>query len=334
MILSFMKTDALAMLITDIPDNISYYYSGEKWIEEYFNGKGINKYYFNSQIEVPDIDLKNGGPKSDYENATIIYDAMKDVLTPIQASDLRLWAFLAHDVFWSYMTERWSIDTPDEGEEQNNKLTDRVGARYFFKESKGKAFVRQGIARLYWSAYLTYDSSNSNPYEYTEYFLSKQDIFTSSTERVLARNKTLLIAALKVLKRAGDLKREQIRRFFLNLNQIGGIIVLDSLSPLAAEELSQRTLDEILCNSSSVCQEVLDKEIESKDEKLFPIIGATEVKRVAENSKLVVKNIKTEKPMLIVVAKNKFQTKPELIGLTIGNIFKIRKESWKITEIK
>ena len=103
----------------------------------------------------------------------------------------------------------WAIDETDdeEAETEKNKRTtvekaiSRVGTRYFFKASKGKAFVRQGIARLYWSAYLTYDESNpsGNPYEYTEYFFSKQDIFTSITERSYARNKVLLLAALRKL---------------------------------------------------------------------------------------------------------------------------------------
>ena len=106
--------------------------------------------------------------------------------------------------------------------------------------------MRQGIARLYWAAYLTYDENRENPYELTKFFLSKQDLFLASTERALARNKTILMAALTVLKENGSLKRKQIRNFFSALNQAGGVVMLDSLTAEDAHDLAERTLEEVL----------------------------------------------------------------------------------------
>lgn len=250
MLLNFMKNDALSLLVSDIPNNIERYDLKEKWIDEYFDLKGIGNYCFNSMISVPDVELTIGDSKTDFENAVKIYDSFRKSLNPVQASDLRLWAYLAHNTYWDYMRERWAIDIPSEEDDdgaESNKLAARIGSRYFFKASKGKAFVRQGIARLYWSAYLTYDDNNkNNPYEYTEYFLSKQDIFAVSTERSLARNKVLLLSALKVLKEHGELKRNSIRQYFLKINQAGGLLVLDSLSSDSAYDLAKRTLNDVL----------------------------------------------------------------------------------------
>lgn len=258
----FLKQKALDTLEKDIAENIEKYQGTEQWAESYFISKDMPNYYFDTEIEVPDYQLIIGGPETDFQNAKILYEAFSQSINPVQASDLRLWAYLAHIQHWDYMNTRWKIDTPDEedeeaedaqweeqGEEKKtsaNKILDRIGYRYFFKASRGKAFVRQGISRLFWSAYLTYDADNENPYEYTEYFFSKQDIFTSITERSYARNKILVLAALKELKAHPELGRTEIRLFLAKLNQAGAIKVLDFLDKGQAEELCAEVMTEVI----------------------------------------------------------------------------------------
>ena len=258
----FLKQKALDTLEKDIAENIEKYQGTEQWAESYFISKDMPNYYFDTEIEVPDYQLIIGGPETDFQNAKILYEAFSQSINPVQASDLRLWAYLAHIQHWDYMNTRWKIDAPDEedeeaddalGEEQGeekktsaNKILDRIGYRYFFKASRGKAFVRQGISRLFWSAYLTYDADNENPYEYTEYFFSKQDIFTSITERSYARNKILVLAALKELKAHPELGRTEIRLFLAKLNQAGAIKVLDFLDKGQAEELCAEVMTEVI----------------------------------------------------------------------------------------
>ena len=100
MIINFMKNDALDMLTSDIPNNASLYNSNEKWIDQYFEEKGFGSYYFSSGIMVPDVELTVGDSKTDFENAVKIFEAFKGQLNPVQASDLRLWSFLAHNTYW------------------------------------------------------------------------------------------------------------------------------------------------------------------------------------------------------------------------------------------
>lgn len=258
----FLKQKALDTLEKDIAENIEKYQGTEQWAESYFISKDMPNYYFDTEIEVPDYQLIIGGPETDFQNAKILYEAFSQSINPVQASDLRLWAYLAHIQHWDYMNTRWKIDAPDEedeeaddaqweeqGEEKKtsaNKILDRIGYRYFFKASRGKAFVRQGISRLFWSVYLTYDADNENPYEYTEYFFSKQDIFTSITERSYARNKILVLAALKELKAHPELGRTEIRLFLAKLNQAGAIKVLDFLDKGQAEELCAEVMSEVI----------------------------------------------------------------------------------------
>ena len=344
MLINFMKSDALDLLTADIPNNKGLYHSRDRWIDQYFEDKGFGSYSFNTGIMVPDVELIIGDSKTDYENAVKLYEAFKDQLNPVQASDLRLWAYLAHNTYWDYMRTRWAIDVASDEEDDDtgkDKIASRIGSRYFFKASKAKAFVRQGIARLYWSAYLTYDEENkNNPYEMTEFFLSKQDIFAVSTERSLARYKMLLLAALKVLKKHGELKRSEIRSYFLNLNQAGGVVVFDSLSKEDAYELAKRTLEETLADISQNMEtkQITTKENKpSKEEQSKPlqVVGVLQTgKTIAWNSRLVVRNVETNVRMPIVVGKSKLQTKPDLIGLKEGDKFRIRRDSWIIESVE
>ena len=341
MIINFMKNSALDTLTADIANNVSKYNSNERWVDDYFEEKGIGNYSFNTGIAVPDVDLIVGDSSTDFENSKRIYEAFKGSINPIQASYLRLWAYLAHCTYWEYMRTRWAINIESEEDDEDtgsDKLVARIGSRYFFKASKGKAFVRQGIARLYWAAYLTYDETNAaNPYEMTEYFLSKQDIFTVSTEHALARNKALLIGALKALKEHGELKRQEIRRFFVKLNQAGGIVVFDSLNIESAYELSQSVIAEVLAeNTGSTDDEVEAGDSEGIDnESSGNTENGSETQKVVKiDSSIIAENVKTGAKMPIVVKNNKFQTKPALIGLKEGDTFRIRKNVWKIIEIK
>ena len=150
------------------------------------------------------------------------------------------------------MSNRWKVDVPDEDEEPDDeekspreKALERVKNRYFFNYGLGKDYVRQGIARLYWSVYLTYDEGNENPYEYTELLFTKQDVLVNIGERSYGRNKTIALAAMKELKKHPTLSREDTRLYFSKLNQAGAITVLDFLDEEQATQLCKKLMDEV-----------------------------------------------------------------------------------------
>lgn len=248
----YMKEKALDSLQKDIEANVDKYQSTSRWINQYFIEKETPKYFFDTGIEVPDYELIIGGAETDFQNAKILFEAFKGKLNPIQASDLRLWSYLAHVQHWDYMRNRWKIDVPDEDEDPDDgkkspreKAIERVKSRYFFCNGLSKDYVRHGIARLYWSVYLTYDEGNENPYEYTELLFNKQDVLVNIGERSYGRNKTIALAAMKELKKYPQLSREDTRLFFAKLNQAGAITVLDFLSEEQAIELCKKLMDEV-----------------------------------------------------------------------------------------
>ena len=248
----YLKEKALDFLQKDVETYLDKYQSGPRWIDQYFVEKETPKDYFDTGIEVPDYELIIGGPETDFQNAKILYGAFKGKINSIQASDLRLWAYLAHAQHWEYMNNRWKINVPDEDEEPDDekkspreKALERAKKRYFFNSGLSKDFVRHGIARLYWSVYLTYDENNDDPYEYTELLFNKQDVLVNIGERSYGRNKIIALAAMKELKKHPDLSREDTRLYFAKLNQAGAVTVLDFLDEEQATQLCKKLMDEV-----------------------------------------------------------------------------------------
>lgn len=104
--LYFLKQKSLDVLEKEISQNLEKYESTDSWVDQYFISKETPNYYFDSKIEVSDYQLVLGESDTDFQNAKIIYEAFKGKLNPVQASDLRLWAYLAHVQHWDYMCKR------------------------------------------------------------------------------------------------------------------------------------------------------------------------------------------------------------------------------------
>ena len=320
----YMKEKALDSLQKNLDANLEKYQSGNRWIDQYFIEKETPKYYFDTGIEVPDYELVIGGPETDIQNAKIIFEAFKGKLNPVQASDLRLWAYLAHTQHWDYMSNRWKVNVPDEDEESDDgkkspreKAIERVKTRYFFGV---KERVRQGIARLYWSAYLTYDENNVNPYEYTELLFNKQDVLGAIGERSLGRNKTIALAAMKELKKHPDISREETRLYFAKLNQAGAITVLDFLDEEQAAQLCKRLMNEVY--QIPVIQE-------GKTFKLYNGITGSLYEHTLKIVKGKVVNPAKAWPL------NQVSTKPKsLVGKREGNKVMISETEYVIKEIQ
>lgn len=108
--LYFLKQKSLDMLEQTIPDNLNKYQDAEMWVDQYFIDNDKPNYFFDTGIEVDDYQLISGGPETDFSNAKILYEALQGHINLVQASDLRLWAYMAHKQHWDYMHTRWGID--------------------------------------------------------------------------------------------------------------------------------------------------------------------------------------------------------------------------------
>lgn len=218
----------------------------EPWLTEYF---GKEEWNFPSKIRVDEIDLHmpvSSTVHYDLENTKKVYTALKDI-TLVQACDERIWVYLSHQTFWNYMRKRWAV----ESYLQKEKPEDAIRERYFFMSNKGRALVRNGIARLWWYGYVSYDETREDRFELTAMLLSKLDIAQSLLERTFSGNKDITLAVLSVLHQKEKVKKITVKRdifrsLMIYINQLGGVTILDALDRGDLEELISEKLDTLL----------------------------------------------------------------------------------------
>lgn len=180
----------------------------------------------NTSIEIDDFTLDTSFENkvdSDLENVKRVYNNMKG-LSVSKASDERIWVAYALSDFIDYMKYRWMPDGPGKRQE-----------RYFFENSSKRSLFRQGISRLWWIGYLTYDEKRTNHYELTEFVLRNgQDVINQLLDIGFSSNKMILTAVLNALydaEKAGiDITRELVRDTCKYVNLLGGTYILDCLS--------------------------------------------------------------------------------------------------------
>ncbi|MGB6987021.1 MAG: DUF6339 family protein [Candidatus Aquilonibacter sp.] len=238
--LEILSTPFLAALHERLSSNILRYRADDSWI-------GLVD--FAGQKSIPteltlDVDFSLTMPADrvnhfDAQNAILLHRQLP-TLTPAQASDPRLWTRLTHVEFWNYMRARWPSERY-EGE----KAVRAVVERYFVPQSQGRALLRNGIARLWWAAKLTYDESKDDPYELTPIVLSKLDIAKNLLERTLGRSQSVLTGFLEFLRDneallSGSDGRHFVRELSKKLNLMGGVSVLDELNSADVRDVLAR----------------------------------------------------------------------------------------------
>lgn len=218
-------------ILNDLKDNINLdlYRSGDN--SEILSVLGLDSISNENILNVSDPNNKSA---DDFENCKTLYEHLKYLPLSI-ASDERFWSYLTHTTFWDYMCQRWPLQAA-EGDE-----TTFIKTRFFF-DSKRKTFYRNGLSRLWWYAYLTYDETKTNPYHFTKMMLTNQEIANLLIETTqLSRNKVALKATLEVifdfLKLEDSNKVEKVknkRNFIRGLikytNLVGGVTIWDTLS--------------------------------------------------------------------------------------------------------
>lgn len=168
----------------------------------------------------------------DRKNSQIFYEAIyfledngtKRPLTPLEASDRRMWTYLSHSIMWEYMQIRWG-----DGD---------VESRYFMPGNRNNLsfgkLTRHGISRLWWYTYLTYDFAASDPYHLLDTLFCNSDLTMYVIDSQLCHNRKVLKALLiffsknKKYQKGGD--GNAMRFIMSSLNADAGVINLSILS--------------------------------------------------------------------------------------------------------
>lgn len=165
----------------------------------------------------------------EYENAVKLFQVYKNI-SRTQATDTRIWTYLAHVTYWKYMKTRWPI--PEN--ESEKKVVNHILQHWYMKSSDSKSISRHGLASLWWGAFITYDKNREDPFELTKEFFSKQDYKRIILEENISFYKPLVQAILEyVIENSGIFEKygEDKRRFLAEkLNFITGYKILSSLN--------------------------------------------------------------------------------------------------------
>ena len=225
--LYFLKQDALEVLRVNIDCNLEKYKEPtNQWIYEYFEEDPFIEF----KMPTPDFKLKihrGGVAQLEVENSKILYENLKDILTPSQASDERFWAGLTHGVFWEYMHNRWEMDIKETSPES-------INTRYFLKGSSKHALRANTVSRLWWLSSKLYDESREDPLEllegYAYDYVTKVHTFLSeriSNSKVVNRSLARALISLEILEEAKGAGRGLFRALLRYLNILGGVTILD-----------------------------------------------------------------------------------------------------------
>jgi hypothetical protein len=231
------------------------YARNESWAEGYFKGLG-QEWFGASTIDVPDdlilehpVGTTTSEELRDFVNVKTLYEGLKH-LSPTEATEGRLWDYLSHVTYWSYMRKRWGKD---------NKTAGAIKSRYVMGPRTGKGartLLRHGIARLWWFGYASYDDERSDPYALTAFALSKQDIQQSILERNFSHNRTVTKTLLSVFveelpadrlfgRLSSKKQRNCVRLVSKELNRLGGVSLLDVLDAAELETYIRRVLVQV-----------------------------------------------------------------------------------------
>lgn len=227
MSLEFLSREATDKLISEVVSNLPAYRSGN-------TGVLINQADCRmSRVEAvapPQLLAENGDCKSDAETSKLIYQWLSR-LTPVQASDERLWVLLTHREFAKYVHRRWGQKRFESAKNPEAVVLDR----WFYRGQGLRTCVHNGLSRLWWFGYLTYDSKRADPFELTDVLLSLQDIQTAFLERSLGPCRMVLQCVLETVKKHQKALQETtdasdaIQEWAKEIRLYGGSYLLDEL---------------------------------------------------------------------------------------------------------
>ena len=242
--LRYFLTNSYESLRNNIEENLTRYSKDSFWADSCFDGNFDAE--TNIDVFLPEL-IKSSKPSLDIDNVKILYSALKH-LTPEQAMDGRLWAHLAHIEYWDYMRIRWEVDGENAGgdntdEAENKKLAKQIKDRYFLSSNENsRSLIRNGIARLWWFGYLTYDPNNTEDhFALTHTLLDYQDTQAALLERTFGKNPEVLKVCLKVLAEHMSRIREKGGRVIIQdlgkyVNLLGGTYFLDTMDKMMLKE--------------------------------------------------------------------------------------------------
>ena len=236
-----LKSATLDEMRESVPNNLELYRSGSFLDLETDFSK-----FFEGRFDVDEIHLAGfrlpDSPTQLHEehNCLACLEAMSD-LTPNEARDERLWAYMTHTRLLDYTRRRWPIPVED-------GIAVKHIRQHFFGKDK-RAIERDNAAsRLWWMAFLCRRVSALSISDALNVLLYRSDVRANIIERPTASQSTIVFGAILKALHASYIgqrrlfERDAFRPFMRRINSIGGVKLLDCLSETQMTELIDRVV--------------------------------------------------------------------------------------------
>lgn len=242
-----LKGATVEELRHSVPTNLAYYRTGD------FSHLAVDDaLWFELGLEVDETRLNElkfskGPDHYEVENCIILFDAFKD-LTPYEARDERLWAYIVHTNLLEYSRKRWPIPS-------DNKAAAAHIRRHFFARDKRQTERDNAASRLWWMAHLCARISSVQKNTALEAFLYKSDVRANLIERPTTSQSSELFGAIlgKLIAsyngKRNLFERAAFRKLMAELNSIGGYKLIDCFDQTQATEVVDKLISEKLALS-------------------------------------------------------------------------------------
>ena len=188
-------------------------------------------------------------PAADTRNIAAFHGALR-MLPPALASTTGFWAWLVHNHYWKYVSQRaedasWA--EPPAGGGKKDSLEKTIRRDFFCQDdTKGKSLLANPLSRLWWAGRLIRDDANAGaPYAFAKLLAESGEGSFSSLILLFAssaapRNHAVSMGIFSALQEWNDTHdncffgQRSIRNSLINctayLNQIGALRMVDLLS--------------------------------------------------------------------------------------------------------
>jgi len=185
---------------------------------------------------------------TDADFSALVYSSIRGI-DPSIARDPRLWTFLSHTYFLNYIRNRYPI--PDETE----KAVKEIKTHFFCTNEKRSVERNNGVARLWWMAYIVSRVDELGLDDALKAFLTRTDVRANIFERpTTSQNINVLTGILKALHNSLShdsalFERHVFRDFMKEINLWGGMILIGDLEQSEIDAKIEKIKDKVLAKA-------------------------------------------------------------------------------------
>lgn len=226
----------------------------DKYLYLYKNkdNEGLDKIFTADNIFEGELDYTNtplivdkefDSPETVRSNIKILFSSLID-LTPVQASQEKLWVALINTDFREYLFSYLSHVQGTKNEDQSIKSS------IVFTWGNARSLLVQNLARLWWIGFRTYDKENQeNPFQLMEFF-TERDIIGKSTaffSSSITNNRNVSFGIIEAIKELTEKQYIENKRIYYvealrYFNLLGGTKILDMMTREQAKDETIRII--------------------------------------------------------------------------------------------